>query len=227
MIQALVFDLDGLIIDTEGPEFRAWQELYQENGGELSFDIFARMIGTRSDFDLVGHLVEHSGHQLDRTACLERVRMRCDELLRHQTLLPGVEDYLHEGKQMGLKLGVASSSSRAWVTRHLTRLRIDEYFDCIRCWGDGERAKPEPDLYRAVLEDFQVKPEEAVAFEDSPNGILAAKRAGLRCVAVPNPLTAKLDLSLADLSLQSLSDIGLAELLVELMERDSQRPEAR
>lgn len=222
-----MFDLDGLILDTEGPEFRAWQELFQEHGCELSFDIFAGMIGTRSDVDLVGHLVAHNGHQLDRTACLERVRMRCDELLRDQTLLPGVADYLREGQERGLKLGMASSSSRDWVTRHLTRLGIDGSFDSVRCWGDGKRAKPEPDLYQAVLEDFQVKPEEAVAFEDSPNGILAAKRAGLRCVAVPNPLTAKLDLSLADMSLQALSDIGLAELLVELSERDSHRAEAR
>ncbi len=201
MIRALVFDLDGLIVDTEGPEFRAWQELYREHVRELPFEVFAGMIGTRSDFDLVRHLEGLSGHALDRTACLARVRMRCDQLLRDQPILPGVAGYLREGKQTGLKLGLASSSSRDWVTAQLTRLGVDGYFDCIRCWGDVERAKPDPDLYLSVLERLQVRADEAIAFEDSPNGVLAAKRAGLFCVAVPNPLTARLDLSLADLRL--------------------------
>jgi beta-phosphoglucomutase-like phosphatase (HAD superfamily) len=76
--------------------------------------------------------------------------------------------------------------------------------------------KPDPALYRAAVEALAVRPEDALALEDSPNGVLAAKRAGLTCVAVPNPLTAQLDLSLADLHLASLADLPLAALLAHL-----------
>jgi beta-phosphoglucomutase-like phosphatase (HAD superfamily) len=117
---------------------------------------------------------------------------------------------------MGLKLGVASSSTSDWVKGHLARLGILERFDCIRCRDDVPNAKPEPDLYLAVLECLGVRASEAIAIEDSPNGLLAAKRAGLRCVAIPNSITANLDLGEADLLLDSLADVSLAELLEKL-----------
>ena len=117
---------------------------------------------------------------------------------------------------MGLRLGVASSSTNEWVKGHLARLGILESFDCIRCRDDVANAKPEPDLYLAVLECLGVRASEAIAIEDSPNGVLAAKRAGLRCVAIPNSITAQLDLGQADLLLGSLDEVTLAELLESL-----------
>jgi beta-phosphoglucomutase-like phosphatase (HAD superfamily) len=114
---------------------------------------------------------------------------------------------------MGLKVGVASSSTRDWVRGHLARLGILESFDCLRCRDDVASAKPEPDLYISVLECLGVLASEAIAVEDSPNGVMAAKRAGLRCVAIPNSITARLDLGQADMVLGSLADLTLAELL--------------
>jgi beta-phosphoglucomutase-like phosphatase (HAD superfamily) len=89
-------------------------------------------------------------------------------------------------------------------------------FDCIRCRDDVPHAKPAPDLYIAVLECLAVPASEAVAIEDSPNGVIAAKSAGMRCVAIPNTITAGLDLSHADLLLRSLSELTLFELLKRL-----------
>ena len=115
-----------------------------------------------------------------------------------------------------MRLGVASSSSRAWVDGHLTRLGLRGYFEVVRCRDDVAVVKPDPALYRAVLQATGVAATEAVALEDSPNGVWAAKRAGMACVAVPNPLTARLDLSHADFTLRSLTELPLAALLARL-----------
>jgi HAD superfamily hydrolase (TIGR01509 family) len=130
-----------------------------------------------------------------------------------QKLLPGVLQHIDQARVLGLKVGVASSSTADWVRGHLARLGILEKFDCLRCRDDVAKAKPEPDLYIAVLECLGVSASEAFAIEDSPNGVMAAKRAGLRCVAIPNSITAKLDLGGADVLLQSLGEITLADLL--------------
>jgi HAD superfamily hydrolase (TIGR01509 family) len=217
VIRALIFDFDGLMLDTEGPDYRAWQELYREHSCELPLSLWTTCIGRSGDFfDALGYLEEQIGRRLERDPLLSRRELRHRELVEAEELLPGVADYLAEARNRELKLAIASSGSRSWVTGHLSRLSLEEYWDCVRCWGDVERAKPEPDLYLAVLAALEVTPGEAIAFEDSPNGILAAKRAGLFCVAVPNPMTEGLDLSRADLRLASLAELPLAELIARV-----------
>ena len=146
-------------------------------------------------------------------------RQRCDALIATQAVLPGVHDYLAEAGRLGLHLAVASSSSRAWVHGHLTRLTLHQHFLCIKCRDDVSHPKPDPALYQAALEALGVQPQEAIALEDSPNGILAAKRAGLFCVAVPNALTCQLLLDQADLQISSLAALSLAELLSTVQRR--------
>jgi len=130
-----------------------------------------------------------------------------------QPILPGVEDYLHLAKVENLKLGIASSSNRRWVAGNLKRLELLEYFDVIHTSDDVEKTKPDPALYSLALQSLGIKPEEAIVLEDSPNGVRAAKSAKIFTVAIPNPLTAQLDLSQADLILESLTDLSLLELL--------------
>jgi HAD superfamily hydrolase (TIGR01509 family) len=226
MIRALVFDFDGLILDTEGPVFQSWQELYQEYGCELSFEKWATIIGTAERWfdpldDLETCLRRKAGEAnpanqttfLDRQCIKPRRLQRELDLIHNKSVQPGVRDYLEKAKQFGLKIGLASSSTCRWVTGHLARLDLLDYFDDIQARDDVERAKPDPSLYLAVLGHLGVDPETAVAFEDSPNGILAAKIAGLFCVAVPNPLTRRLSFDHADLCLDSLADVSLEELL--------------
>ena len=133
-----------------------------------------------------------------------------------EPMLPGIVENVDAAKSLGLLLGVASSSTRDWVSGHLERLGILDRFDCMRCRDDVANAKPAPDLYVAVLECLGVAAVEAFAIEDSPNGVLAAKRAGLRCVAIPNPITARLDLSQADIVLDSLAEVTLPDLLARM-----------
>jgi HAD superfamily hydrolase (TIGR01509 family) len=214
MIQAVIFDFDGLILDTEAPEFQTWQEIYQAHGCELALEVWATGLGTSADaFDPYIHLEAQAGCPIDREAIQQLRRQRYHELLGAKVVLPGVPEYIAEAKRLGLQLGVASSSSRAWVVGHLTELGLIAYFDCIKCRDDVQRVKPDPALYEAVVETFALRPSQAIALEDSPNGITAAKRAGLFCVAVPNPLTRLLSLGHADLLVSSLADLPLQRLL--------------
>ena len=216
MIRALVFDFDGLILDTEEPIYRSWLEVYRAHGEELPFERWIQIVGsTTAGFHPQHHLEERLGRPLT-TEVLERRIRRRTEMILAQAVLPGVVQRLDEARDMGLRLGVASSSTGDWVRGHLERLGILDRFDCMRCRDDVEHAKPEPDLYIAVLDCLGVTAAEAIAIEDSPNGVAAAKRAGMRCVAIPNSITAQLDLSQADLVLGSLADVTVREIVERL-----------
>ncbi len=213
MRAALVFDFDGLILDTEGPEFQAWQELYAAHGCRLTLETWAVCIGTRDVFDPCADLATRAGRAVDAAALRAACTARVTELVAREPVRPGVREYLDEARALGLGLAVASSSSRRWVAGHLERLGLADRFDAIRCADDVARVKPDPDLYDAALAALGAVPDAAIALEDSPNGVCAAKRAGLFCVAVPNPLTAALDLTAADLLLDSLAALPLRALL--------------
>src|SRR5487761_781656 len=216
MIRALVFDFDGLILDTEEPIYRSWLEVYQAHGETLPFERWVQTVGsTNTQFHPQHHLEERLGRPLAQEVLDVRVGRRTEMILAQQ-VLPGILQHIDDAGALGLKLGVASSSTRHWVGGHLERLGILGRFDCVRCRGDVNPANPAPDLYIAVLDCLGVSPAEAVAIEDSPNGVMAAKQAGMFCVAIPNSITASLDLSQADLVLRSLSDVPLRELLQRL-----------
>ena len=212
-MKLIVFDFDGLILDTEVPVYDAWQEIYGDHGHELPFAQWAECIGTADVFDPCADLAGRVGRVLDAGALRRRHRTRTDTLIAAQSVRPGVRERIEEAAALGLALGVASSSDRAWVHGHLGRLGLVDRFQAIRCREDVSRVKPDPALYRAVVDSLGVRPDEALALEDSPNGVLAAKRAGLVCVAVPNALTARLDLRHADLVVGSLADVSLAGLI--------------
>ena len=212
-MKLIVFDFDGLILDTEAPVYDAWQEIYREHGCTLPFEKWAECIGTADVFDPCTDLQALVARTLDADALNLRHRERTDALIAELPVLPGVREYVAEARALGLTLGVASSSSVGWVDGHLRRLGLREAFSVVRCAADVPRVKPDPALYLSVLQATGIPAHEAVALEDSPNGILAAKRAGLSCVAVPNPLTARLDLSAADLRLTSLAELPLSALL--------------
>jgi HAD superfamily hydrolase (TIGR01509 family) len=213
VVELVVFDFDGLILDTELPAFRCWQEIYADHGCELPFETWAACIGTAGGFDPYGDLAVRSGRAVDRITVRARESARFAELIAGESLLPGVRDYVEAAADLGLKLAVASSSSRDWVAGHLDRLGLLGRFDVLKCSDDVVRVKPDPGLYRAVLDELGVAPRSAIALEDSPNGIAAAKGAGLFCVAVPNAMTGRLALDGADLQIASLTDLPLTQLL--------------
>ena len=222
MIEALIFDFDGLILDTEWPDFRSWQQTYQAYGCALSRDEWARWIGTIGIFDPYAHLDELAGRPLDRAAVRAQRRARLDALMEEQSILPGVAELIEAARARDLKLGLASSSPRAWVSRFLGPLGLGEAFRTVQCGDDVGATKPDPAAYLAALDALDVAASQAIALEDSPNGVLAAKRAGLYCVAVPNSMTRGLAFDRADLQVASLADLSLDALLEH--ERRSRLP---
>jgi HAD superfamily hydrolase (TIGR01509 family) len=211
-IAALIFDFDGLIVDSETPGFQAWSEVYATHGCSLPFDKYSACIGTIGGFDLHAYLEEQSGRAFDRADLERACNARWLQLMHAQPLLPGIASCISTAKRRGWKLAIASSSTQKWVTHNLRKFGLLDEFDAV-CTSDYVSAvKPDPALYLLALEKLGVRADEAIAFEDSPNGILAAKRAGIFCVAIPNPLTKDLPLELADRRLRSLEDFDLDDV---------------
>ena len=214
MIKALVFDFDGVIIDSESPELQVWQEVFAEHGRELGLDLWADLVGRpRTHFDLYSYFQQHINPAVDIDALRKERRARVNALTEAQPVLPGVHDYLRGASATDLKIGLASSSSRDHVRGHLARLNLLGYFHTTKCFEDTETHKPEPGPYRAALDELGVAADEAVAFEDSPNGVTSAQAAGIFCVAVPNSVTCRLPLGHADYRLESLADEPLESIL--------------
>lgn len=213
-LEGLVFDFDGLILDTETPEYVTVSEAYAEFGLELALDDWRGIVGSADH----PHWTEMLGDALGRPYDVETVHRRRIE--RHHTLiaeedvLPGVVDLLDEALAAGLPVAVASSSPLDWVEGHLDRLGLLDRFVALHTRdhvGPG-RTKPAPDLYRRAVEHLGTTPAATVAIEDSPNGVLAARAAGLRVVAVPNGITEGGDFSAADLVVASAATLDLPRL---------------
>jgi HAD superfamily hydrolase (TIGR01509 family) len=218
-IKGLIFDFDGLIIDTEAPIYQSWQELYQSHGFEIPIQKWLTIIGSADAlFDPADDLDHLLGYRLDWETIEPARQQRESDLILQQPLLPGVDEILRAAKADGLKVSLASSSTCEWVTGHLARLGLIQYFDCILARDDVQRTKPDPELFLSALARLDLQPDQAVVFEDSPNGVLAARRAGIFTVAVPGELTRQLSLNNADLRLNSLADLPL-ERLLELIEK--------
>jgi HAD superfamily hydrolase (TIGR01509 family) len=215
VIKALIFDFDGLIIDSESPEFEAWHELFAEYGRELGLELWADLVGRPpTHFDLYGYFCKHIDPVIEVEKLRQDRRARVIALTITQPILPGVEEYLQSATALGLRIGLASSSTRDHVRGHLHRLKLLDYFHSIRCFEDTDRHKPDPTPYLKVLEDLGAKADEAIALEDSPNGVAAAKTAGIFCVAVPNPITCRLPLEHADHRLASLAEEPLEKIIL-------------
>jgi len=217
MLKALIFDFDGLILDTETPEYQVWKNIYQENGLDLPITKWGSIIGGTgiSDFEPSEELPRLSQGRLESDSLRARHRSESHALILSQPILPGVMDMIRAAKEANLKLAIASSSPHSWVDTHMQRLGIFDDFDKIICRDDVGvgRTKPNPDLFLLALDQLKVQKGEAVVFEDSPNGVKAANQAGIFVVAVPNPITSLLVIEDANLILSSLSELPFSELM--------------
>ena len=218
-VRAFLFDFDGLILDTELASRAGWEWLYREHGHELPAELWATVVGTHGAWDPMEHLEELVGGPLERERLNERRYAHEIAMIEAEELRPGIEDYFAYARGNGLRRAIVSSSTRRWVDMHLERLEQALGWDAI-CTADRDaaRAKPAPTLYLEALDSLGVPAGDAVAFEDSPNGVLAAKAAGIFTVAVPNEVTRELGLEEAgaDLVLDSLADLPPEVLVARL-----------
>ena len=217
-IKAIIFDFDGLILDTEYYEYQAWRSIYQAHGVDLPLSDWIPHVGAAYEqFNVYAHLSELSGVTVERAEMRPRLLALMQEMLEGVPPLPGVEEYISTAKRLGIRIGIASNSDRDWILPKLDRIGLTKCFETIVCRDDvGGIAKPDPAAYLTAIANLGATAEQAIALEDSPPGVQAAKNAGIYCVAVPRPMSITLSFDHADMRLDSLADMPLRELLATL-----------
>ncbi len=194
-VRALIFDFDGTILDTETPEYDTWQIICVEHNVTLPMHVWATGVGigvAENPFDPYRYLSENAVAPVDHAAVSHRRAALFAERLALEVPRPGIIALLREAKEAGIAIGLASSSGHSWVDGLLERNHLLDYFPVRFCADDVTHTKPDPELYLRCLSALGVPADEAIALEDSPNGIRAAKAAGIFTVAYPNRVTALL-----------------------------------
>ena len=211
-LQALVFDFDGLILDTEWSAFSTAAAVWEEHGIELDLAVWQGIVGTAEHVHWSEMLETDLGRPIDRETVIPLRQAQHHAEVEAMELLPGAVDLVTAASVAGLRLAVASSSPHAWVGGHLERRGLIDLFDAVVCREDVARTKPDPALYATAVERLGVDAAHAVALEDSHHGTVAAEAAGLACVAVPNQVTAGQDFTAARLVVDSLAELTLPTL---------------
>ncbi|WP_164220019.1 HAD family hydrolase [Virgibacillus sp. YIM 98842] len=213
MIKGIIFDFDGLIFDTETHHYNVLNDIFIEHGSTLPLTKWQEQIGTYTDFSPYNYLEEQLKRKLDHKVLKETFEEKFHAKLSAEKARSGVEDYLESANKLGLKIGLASSSNYEWVSSHLKKLGLFDYFQCIKTADDVETVKPDPSLYLEAAKCLQLNVQECLVFEDSANGSLAAKRAGMSCVIVPNEVTEAMDFCEVDYRIGSMSEISLEDII--------------
>ncbi|MGR5360188.1 HAD family hydrolase [Vibrio mediterranei] len=214
--EALIFDFDGLLVDTENCMFEAWEALMQPYGIEVSSLQVAGLIGSSEPATALYNLYrQHSGSTRSDSIIRDKVLELAYSRVATLAARDGVLAYLDWGKRQGFKIALATSSEQSHYFPIINRLGLEHYFDCFTGAEDItlERRKPCPDVYLKTLQKLGVSSHQAIAFEDSPPGVTAARRADISTVAVANQLTQHLDLSHANLVLSSMSQLSLVNVI--------------
>jgi HAD superfamily hydrolase (TIGR01509 family) len=221
MIKAIIFDFDGTILDTEHTELAAWQYIFEEHKSVLPLVEWRKRlsIGPQS-FDPMQYLENLVGCSLDREMITKHRRNKLAALVADLQPIIGIRTWLNDAYQRGICLAVASNSPKYWVTDHLKRVELFNYFDAIITREDVNRVKPHPESYELALRKLKVSANEAIAIEDSPIGLASAFAAGIKCIVVPNKLTSILSFPHSHRLIRNLEDIKLSNILHESIATD-------
>jgi len=212
---AVIFDFDGTIADTEWPVYEAARIAHEEHGLTLPIEQWVRIVGSADNLPLEERLRLELGRDPDEGA-MARARERHAEAREGVPVLPGVLEVITAVRAAGRGLSIASSSPSDWVEGHLARLDLGGHFDALSTRDQVERGKPAPDLFLLAAAKLECEPADVLVIEDSRNGTLGAKEAGMTCVVVPNRITRHDIPTEADLVLDSLLDFPYADFgLVE------------
>lgn len=215
-VDAIVFDFDGVILDTETHVFESWRQQFTRRGHDVSLETWIECLGRPGNFrDYHAMLEELTGETFDRDKLTAERKDYVARRLDGRGPMAGVVDWLDAAAARGLKLAVASGSSHGWVDGHLDRLGLLDRFDTIVAGEDTTEHKPEPAPFLEAARRVGAAPARCIAIEDSPNGIASASAAGMFALAVPTAMTEGLDFPGASMTAESLVDASLADVLDE------------
>lgn len=213
VIKGIIFDFDGLIFDTETPQYEVLQEIFLQHSGNLPLKRWQEEIGTHSGFSPFDFLEQQIGKELNHDVLNKEFEHKYHHKLKSTRARDGVVDFLKAAKNLQLKVGLASSSSYEWVARHLRNLDLYNYFECIKTRDDVKRVKPDPELYLKAAACLGLDYKECLVFEDSANGAIAAKKACMSCVIVPNEITKDLEFCQVEHRIDSMGHTTLEEII--------------
>jgi len=213
MLQTLIFDFDGIIINSEFIVFELWKEFAADHGLELPLSEWIKCVGSTNDaFDPYEWLASHSINLPPKKEFNFTMEQKARQLIYDEPLLPGVENLIQDAARNNIALAIASSSDTEWVHTYAEHHDIKKYFQTIVAGDQVARRKPFPDLFRTALERLNAQPETAVIIEDSYNGLRAAMAAGVRCITVPNRITRLSDFTGAAAVLPTLEGQSISSL---------------
>lgn len=214
MIKAVIFDFDGTIIDTETAWYNVFRDAYKEHGVDLTLEKYSQCLGTSlHSFNPYTHLSTHHNIPIDLDEFRTKIQKAHTEMMEKESIRPGILNYLEAAKEAGLKIGLATSSEKAWIDKFLDLLGIRDYFACFCTADTVKNVKPDPELYNQALECLGVEASEAIAIEDSPNGARAAVAAGIHTIVVKNAITSQLPFGKGHHTYDSLETYTLSDVL--------------
>ena len=213
--KAFIFDMDGVIIDSEPIHARAKMATLREYGINLSAEEIGldKYVGrsAKSFWEDMKIRFPETFTEAWQVMAGKKYEKYMDILNNDASIqaIQGIPELLQCLKSKGYKIGLGSSSVRPMVKNVLTRFGIIEYFDALATGDEVEHAKPDPAIYLLAAQRLGVKPENCTVVEDAASGVKAAKAAGMQCIAVKNPHSGQQDLSLADKIINQYEEIQL------------------
>lgn len=215
MIKAVIFDFDGLIVDTESVWYESFHDVMQRYGVNFTIQEYKEYLGTDGT-RLFEAMCSRANHQLTVDVLLKEARKSYCGIMEDMDLREGVYEYLIDAKKMGLKIGLASGSEETAIVPYLKRYKIYDFFEVIKTKNDVKRIKPDPELYRKAIADLGITKEEVFSFEDSVHGLTAAVAAGVKCVVVPNPMIKDFHFENYAYKISSMGDMKFSDVLTKI-----------
>lgn len=212
-VRAVIFDFDGLLMDTESTSISSWEREWSRWGLVLDQESFFAPHGGDVTEQRYEALAAAVGASYDRELSHTRRTQDRDQVHETLPLRPGIAEWIAQSAELGLRIAVASSSPVNWVERHLRQVGVLDKFAVIAGGNEVSRHKPAPDVYQLALSRLGLSPAQAIAVEDTPHGVDAAHAAGLACIAIPNPYVAESRVTHAELTLRSAADCALEQAL--------------
>ncbi len=206
--KGIIFDFDGVLVDTEVAIYNSWVDLYAREGQSISISTYAPCLGAGySHWDPAAHLEKLTGKTYNWDIETPARQAKLEAELKRTGLMPGASELLDWCDSKKIKMTVASSSSRRWVEGWLRKLGIYERFVGVFCRTDGYPVKPNPALFLAAQDCLGLDSQECLIIEDTENGTISAQNAGIPCCAIPNRMTRTSNLSRASFREESLTDL--------------------